>query len=110
MPDENWNHDYAKSLGIFLNGDGIRTVGPKGEHTVDDSFYLMFNAHYEDMNFTLPSRKYGTRWQKVIDTHDNLFTETGESLKPRQVINVHSRSIVLLKQPRHLKTHEHKRK
>jgi glycogen operon protein len=110
MPDENWNHDYAKSLGIFLNGDGIRTVGPKGEHTLDDSFYLMFNAHYEDMNFTLPSRKYGTRWQKVIDTHENLFTETGESLKPRQVINVHSRSIVLLKQPRHLKTHEHKRK
>ena len=110
MPDENWNHDYAKSLGIFLNGDGIRTVGPKGEHTVDDSFYLMFNAHYEDMNFTLPSRKYGTRWQKVIDTHDNLFTETGESLKPRQVINVHSRSIVLIKQPRNLKTHQHNRK
>ena len=75
MSEENWSHDYAKSLAIFMNGEGIRTVGPKGERTVDNSFYLMFNAHYEGLDFKLPRRKYGYKWMKVIDTHENLFQQ-----------------------------------
>jgi glycogen operon protein len=110
MPEQNWSHDFAKSLGIFLNGEGIRTVGPKGEQTTDNSFYLMFNGHYEDLDFVLPSKKYGSKWIKVIDTHENLFTEEGESYKPGQSIKVSSRSVVLLMQPRTTKAHEHKRK
>jgi glycogen operon protein len=111
MPDENWNHDYAKSLAIFLNGEGIRTVGPTGERTVDNSFYLMFNGHYEDITFSLPSRKYGTKWMKIVDTHENLFNEeNGQAFKPRETLTVHSRSIVLMMQPRPTKAHDHKRK
>ena len=64
MTEENWSHDFAKSLAIFLNGEGIRTVGPKGERTVDNSFYVMFNAHYEGLDFKLPQRKYGSKWMK----------------------------------------------
>jgi glycogen operon protein len=30
MEDENWNHDFARSLGVFLNGQGIHSLGPKG--------------------------------------------------------------------------------
>src|SRR5688500_9219890 len=45
MTDEIWNHDYAKSLAVFLNGRGIRSRGPKGEVLTDDSFYIIFNAH-----------------------------------------------------------------
>lgn len=110
MPEESWSHDYAKSLGIFLNGNGIRTVGPKGEQTTDNSFYIMFNGHYEDLDFILPPKKYGHNWIKVIDTHENLFSEEGETFKHGQKIKVSSRSIVLLMEPRTIKAHEHKRK
>lgn len=99
MSEENWSHDYAKSLAIFMNGEGIRTVGPKGERTVDNSFYLMFNAHYEGLDFKLPRRKYGYKWLKVIDTHENLFTDEGEIFKYGESIHVNSRSIVLLMNP-----------
>ena len=99
MSEENWSHDYAKSLAIFMNGEGIRTVGPKGERTVDNSFYLMFNAHYEGLDFKLPKRKYGYRWLKVIDTHENLFTDEGQVFKYGESIHVNSRSIVLLMNP-----------
>jgi isoamylase len=111
MPDENWSHDFAKSLAIFLNGDGIRTVGPKGERTVDNSFYLMFNAHYEDLEFVLPPKKYGTKWIRVIDTDAGTFCEEEkQTLKPKQIIKVKSRSVVLLMQPGTRKSNEHKRK
>jgi glycogen operon protein len=42
MQDEHWDHNYARSLAIFLNGEGIRSRGKKGEKIKDDSFYIMF--------------------------------------------------------------------
>jgi glycogen operon protein len=99
MSEENWSHDFAKSLAIFMNGEGIRTVGPKGERTVDNSFYLMFNAHYEGLDFKLPKRKYGAKWMKVIDTHENLFTSEGQLFRYGETVHVNSRSVVLLMNP-----------
>ncbi|RXF67483.1 glycogen debranching protein GlgX [Arcticibacter tournemirensis] len=99
MPDENWNHDFAKSLGVFLNGKGIKAVGPKGEQIYDDSFYVIFNAHYEPLSFVLPPEKYGNLWIKVLDTSENTIKEEGDKFKPLDSIKVESRSVVLLKQP-----------
>ncbi|EOR95170.1 Glycogen debranching enzyme [Arcticibacter svalbardensis MN12-7] len=97
MPDENWGHDFAKSLGVFLNGNAIRSVGPKGEKIIDDSFYVIFNAHYEPLNFVLPEEKYGKEWTKVLDTHENFFETEGDRFKSSESLLVESRSIVLLR-------------
>jgi glycogen operon protein len=101
MTEENWNEDYAKSLAVYLNGRGIKTVGPKGELTLDDSFYLIFNAYHEALSFKLPSKKYGTNWYKVIDTTEGMIDEEGSAYKPEDEIKVEGRSTVLLKQPMH---------
>jgi len=102
MPDENWNHDFAKSLAVFLNGNGIRTLGPKGEQIVDDSFYAIFNAHYEPITFVLPEEKYGKHWIKVLDTSTAFVSDEndGEVFKPGDSVIADSRSVILLKQPR----------
>ncbi|HVI22026.1 MAG TPA: glycogen debranching protein GlgX, partial [Myxococcales bacterium] len=47
MTDEDWSVGYAKSLGVFLNGDAIATPDEAGERIVDESFYVVFNAHHE---------------------------------------------------------------
>lgn len=98
MPDENWNHDFAKSLGVFLNGNAIRSVGPKGERIIDDSFYIIFNAHYEPLKFTLPQERYGKEWVKVLDTHSNFIDEKEEHFEAAQSIIVESRSVLVFKQ------------
>ncbi|MCF0051976.1 glycogen debranching protein GlgX [Dyadobacter sp. LJ53] len=97
MPEENWNHDYAKSLGIFLNGKGIRHVNKKGEPIYDDSFYMIFNAHFEPVEYKLPPKKYGTEWRKVIDTSANCITEDGQLFEPDALVTVDSRSIIVFK-------------
>ena len=101
MPEENWNHDFAKSLAVYLNGKGIRTVGPKGEPIVDDNFYIIFNAHYEPLTFVLPPKKYGSKWTKILDTHTGFVTgdDGGETFGASDSITVESRSVVLLRQP-----------
>ncbi|HEX7831134.1 MAG TPA: glycogen debranching protein GlgX [Thermoanaerobaculia bacterium] len=70
MTDEDWGAGYARTVGVFLNGTGIPTPDERGEPISDDSFYLLFNANYEPMAFTLPDGPWGQRWQKVIDTNE----------------------------------------
>ncbi|HTU59305.1 MAG TPA: hypothetical protein VMF89_12740 [Polyangiales bacterium] len=44
------------------------TPDDRGRRILDDSFYMMFNAHHEARDFTLPPRRWGEQWQLVMDT------------------------------------------
>ncbi len=99
MTQENWTHDFAKSLAVYLNGHGIRSVGPRGEQIIDNSFYVIFNAHHEPLNYKLPKKKYGEKWKKVLDTSTNMIVDDGPALRPNQSIKVDGRSVVLLRHP-----------
>ena len=99
MTEEKWNHDFAKALGVFKNGRGIHSRGPKGEHIIDDSFYLIFNAHHEPIQFKLPPKKYGTQWNKVLDTSEDRVDEVSDTYMAGTTIEIAGRSIVLLEHP-----------
>lgn len=98
MTEENWNTGFAKSMAIYLNGKGLHSIGAKGENITDDSFYIIFNAHYEALNYILPQEKYGRHWCKLLDTGRNYLEENGEQFAPGQEIYIEGRSIVLLKE------------
>lgn len=98
MTDENWSNGFAKSLAVFLNGRGIHTPGPMGEQIIDDSFYLIFNAHHEALEFKLPRAKYAKSWTSLLSTAEGRI-EPGEVYPAESVIQVEGRSILLLQQP-----------
>jgi isoamylase len=99
MTEEHWNNHFAKSLGVFLNGMGIHALGPKGEHITDDHFYVIFNAHYEPLEYKLPPEKYCVEWTKILDTHENQIHEYGQTYGAEANITVEGRSIVVLHHP-----------
>ncbi len=99
MSEENWKQDFAKSLAVFLNGQGIRSTGPTGEKITDESFYVIFNAFHESLMYVLPTEKFGNRWMKVLDTHNNYLEETGEEYQAGHAVKVEGRSVVVLKAP-----------
>jgi glycogen operon protein len=99
MSDENWNHDFAKSLGVFLNGQGLHYVNPVGEKVTDDNFYLIFNAHFEAVEYKIPSKIYNKEWTKILDTSE-VNTEL-QKLNEKDTLEVQGRSIILLQH--HLK-------
>jgi isoamylase len=86
MTATEWSDGFAKSLGVFLNGEAIPDPGPRGERVCDDSFLLLFNAHHAPVSFTLAPEKWGVEWTVVIDTTDPLleagvfFHKAGEQL------------------------------
>jgi isoamylase len=68
MTDADWRSGYARSLGVFLNGNAITEPGPRGESITDNHFLLLFNAHSDPVPVTLPPADLAPSWQLVVDT------------------------------------------
>jgi glycogen operon protein len=96
MSQDDWDKGFAKSLGVFLNGDDIASVNQHGEPLTDDSFLILFNAHYEPLEFALPER-FGQLWEVVLDTADALPPTEGRVVKSDETYHVTDRSLVVLR-------------
>jgi glycogen operon protein len=68
MTDGHWADPNAKCFGMLLDGraqaTGIKRLGS------DATLLLVFNAHDDVVNFTLPSVADGMHWIGLIDTND----------------------------------------
>ena len=54
MTPEQWDTGYVKTLGIYLNGNAIENPDERGRRIIDDTFYLLFNSHFDAVDFRLP--------------------------------------------------------
>jgi glycogen operon protein len=93
MGEDDWTAGFARSLAVFLNGDEIPSPDPRGQRVSDDSFFLLFNAHDQPIEFQLPGRAFGQRWFRALDTQDSLPRFYRASAK----VPVADRSLVLLR-------------
>jgi isoamylase len=101
MTSGDWQNGFARAITAFLNGDRIVAPDRRGRKILDDSFVIMFNAHHEDLEFTLPPAEYGTSWWVILDTaeEDNASVDEGDVYGPAERILVAARSIVVLTRP-----------
>ncbi len=101
MTDDDWQVDYARSLGVFLNGEQIGMVDERGAPIKDASFYLLLNAHHEALGFTLPRERWGRRWVRLVDTDAGVAVrDPGEDAPITTAgaeIQVAPRSLMLLR-------------
>ncbi|MBD0693003.1 glycogen debranching protein GlgX [Streptomyces sp. CBMA123] len=100
MTKRNWGASYAKSLTVFLNGYAISEPDRRGGRIVDDSFLLMFNAHFEPLEFTVPA-DHGQEWQVVVDTAQPRLPApgTGARVKAGDALCLTDRSLMVLQRP-----------
>jgi isoamylase len=97
MSEDNWKQDFAKSLAVFLNGKGVRLKNEKGESITDDHFYVVFNAHSEEVPYKLPGTGYAKNWTKVIDTFEASVSEAGKKFRAGQTVKVPGRAVIVFK-------------
>ena len=99
MSEQDWVAGFAKSLGVFLNGDAISGRHDGGDPVTDHSFCVLFNAHHEPLDFRLP-QQWGERWSIVMDTAERLPPAPDadhRSVESGDPFEVSSRSLVLLR-------------
>ena len=67
MTPDDWNTDHARCLAMLISGKGISERGTRGEVLRDEDFLVLFNAHHDEILFTLPPSR-DNRWQLLLDT------------------------------------------
>jgi glycogen operon protein len=100
MTDDDWNFGFAKTLAIYLNGEGIPDRDELGQRIVDDSFLLLFNAYHQPVTFTLPEESYGRIWDIVVDTADPLLARARRRSRdavPEGRLRVPARAMLVLR-------------
>ena len=95
MSPSDWDEALGRSVGVFLNGDGIHGRDNQGRRITDVNFLLYFNADQEDVDFRIPSDEYAPAWDVMIDTAGG-GAEAGV-IKPDQILSVGGKSLVVLR-------------
>lgn len=98
MSDQDWQSGFAKSLAVYLNGNAIPSLGPRGERIVDASFYILFNADHEARTYRIPAQELGRRWVRVLDTTQATIKESLETVEGCGEIVVEGRAMVLFRE------------
>jgi len=101
MADDDWHNSFARAVAVFLNGERLMAPDKRGRKIIDDSFLVFFNAHYEDLQFTVPPAEYGSWWNVLLDTAVDEVTheEGGDAYAPGDQVHVVARSVVVLQRP-----------
>ncbi|MBA3326901.1 MAG: glycogen debranching protein GlgX [Solirubrobacterales bacterium] len=97
MTQRDWQQDDGHVLGLFLNGAEFPYRSRRGEHITDNSFLLLFNAHHEEVTFTLPARRYGQSWALELSTADPQAEPGSLKARARGTLTTVARSITVLK-------------
>jgi glycogen operon protein len=100
MRDQDWETPYARAMTVFLNGDALTEPGPHGEPVRDDSFLVMLSADREPLEFTMPGKRFGTRWAVVLDTADDGspgLSGTADGLRPGERLKRTGNSMIVLR-------------
>jgi isoamylase len=95
LSDREWFDPAQQTLGMYLDGRGIRSRGPRGEAIVDDSFLFVLHGGAEEIELTLPDPPWASSYELVLDT---ARTGCGEGLRePGSRLSVISRSALLFR-------------
>ena len=93
MTDAEWDAHWVRSIGMRMDGRNLGELDPEGQMLSDDDLFLIFNAHHEGVDFTVPTWDSEEKWVVELDTNDDNRQET---VGPGQALTISGRSVVLL--------------
>jgi isoamylase len=98
MKEADWKNGFAKCIGVLFSGTTSDVRDSRGEPVRDETFLLLFNAHYEPLTFIVPGREE-IRWETVINTAaETGFVKPGEVVVPAgEEVELIERSLSLLR-------------
>ena len=95
MTDQEWAQDFARCLGVYLEGEALDEIDARGRPVTDDGFLLLFNAHHEPVPFVLPAFGAG-HWRPLIDTLERTGIAAAAAFPPGGVYPLQGRALALL--------------
>ncbi len=95
MEPEDWDSGFGRSIGVYIDGDGIRERDDRGRPVVDRHMLVWFNAHDETVTFRVPTEEHAAAWDLIVDTTGTLPVD--EPLPADATIDLPGRSLAVLR-------------
>ncbi|MEV8264403.1 glycogen debranching protein GlgX [Microbacterium sp. NPDC077057] len=95
MTPEDWDSGFGRSVGMFLNGRGIRENDRRGRPVEDVNFLVYFNSGDEPVDLALPDDRHGTEWLVAVDTAGELGDR---KLRARDTVPLEGKAMLVLQE------------
>ncbi len=95
MTPEDWDSGFGRSVGMFLNGRGIRENDRRGRPVEDVNFLVYFNSGDEPVDLALPDDRHGTDWLVAVDTAGELGDR---NLRARDTVPLEGKAMLVLQE------------
>jgi isoamylase len=96
MRPEDWDNGFGLSVGMFLNGRGIREKDRRGQPVSDLNFIVFFNSGDDGLELRLPPERYGAQWQIMVDTAGENID--GEPVAAGAAVAIEGRTLMVLRE------------
>jgi glycogen operon protein len=96
LTDADWFDSDLRTLGMYLDGRGLRSRGRHGEPLVDHSYLLVLHSGDDLVSFALPAAPWAASYELVIDTASAAGAGSG-SLAPGSAVPLGPRTTLLLR-------------
>ena len=96
LTEQQWFDHETVTLGMYLNGSGIRSPDPQGERVVDDNFLVVLHLGAQAASFRLPGAAGGAAYDVVLDTAEEQPGQ-GPALGSGTLLELSPRSVVVLR-------------
>jgi glycogen operon protein len=91
-----WGNPVALSLGYVLCGAAGEFYTPGGQRDIDESFLVMLNAYYGDLDFHIPHLPMPLVWEALVDTAEpSGLAASGRLWKPGEAYRLRGHSFAL---------------
>ncbi len=95
-----WFDTGLRTMGMYLDGRGLRHRDVRGETITDESFLLLLHAGDADLDFRLPGKPWADGYDVVIDTTSfggaSVGGDVGGAVRGGEPLAMAARSVVLL--------------
>ena len=96
MTDQEWNQQFARSLGVLLSGEAADELDERGKLIRDSTFAILMNSHHEEIRFILPTRNPHTGWVTLVDTSCQTSQNANRFYSAGDLYPLQARSLALL--------------
>ena len=96
MNEDEWRDSSVHALGMFLSGQGLEETDERGRKVSDTDFLVLLNPYHEDVPFTLPAFRTGSRWIGWMDTSREGGLRPTETYDSGTPYPLQARSMVVL--------------
>jgi isoamylase len=98
LTDLDWFDQGLRTIGMYLDGRGLRHRGGRGELIIDKSYLLLLHSGDHPAEFSLPGKPWADRYEVIIDTAEAGGSDGSASIiDAEDTILLESRSVLVLR-------------